>query len=74
MPPMDWYVVSPENREEFYTKLEKDTGDTTFMAISPKSYENLSIGIGELRRYMLQQQQILKYYEKSIVGETGESK
>jgi hypothetical protein len=72
MPPLDWYVVSPKNQTEFYQKLEEDTGETTFMAISPKGYENLSIGIGELRRYMLQQQKILEYYEKSITGESGE--
>jgi hypothetical protein len=39
------------------------------MAITPKGYENLSVGMAELRRYVLQQKQIIAYYEKAIQGE-----
>jgi hypothetical protein len=31
-----------------------------------KGYENLSINLQELRRYILQQKQIILYYEKSV--------
>ena len=49
-------------------RIKKDTGDATYMAISPKGYENIAIGIGEMRRYIRQQQSLLDYYEKSIKG------
>lgn len=47
-------------------RIEDDAGTPTYMAISPKGYENLAIGIGELRRFILQQNEILDYYEKSL--------
>jgi hypothetical protein len=37
-----------------------------FLAITPKGYENLALGIGDLRRYILQQKEIIVYYEKAV--------
>ena len=65
-PPVDWYVVSPKNQEEFMVRIEKDTGTPTYMAISPQGYENLAVGVADMRRYILQQKQIIKYYENAI--------
>lgn len=65
-PPVDWYVVSPKNQEEFMVRIEKDTGTPTYMAISPQGYENLAVGVADMRRYILQQKEIIKYYEDAI--------
>lgn len=68
-PDTEWHVVSEKNIDEFMAKIEKDVGDTVFFAITPKGYENLAIGVAEMRRYMLQQKEIINYYEKAIKGE-----
>ena len=66
------YVVSPEqNFEEFKAEFEAKNGADSYIAISVKDYENLSLNIAELRRYIEQQTQIILYYE-SAVSNTGE--
>lgn len=63
MPDVDWYVVNQSNLEEFLQRINNDVGDVVFIAVTPKGYENLALGIAELRRYILQQQSIIAYYE-----------
>ena len=38
----------------------------TYIALSVKDYENLSLNFAELRRYIEQQKQIILYYEKAV--------
>tara|TARA_B110000259_G_C13919489_1_gene364244 strand:+ start:382 stop:570 length:189 start_codon:yes stop_codon:yes gene_type:complete len=52
--------------EEFLGKFEKDNGDIVFMAISVRGYENISLNLADLRRYILQQKEIIIYYEDSV--------
>jgi len=52
--------------EEFLGKFEKDNGDIVFMAISVRGYENISLNLADLRRYILQQKEIIVYYEDSV--------
>ena len=65
-PNVDWYVVTKDNMDEFIQRIEQDAGQIVYMAVTPKGYENLSLGMQELRRYILQQKEIIIYYEKSI--------
>tara|TARA_B100000085_G_scaffold38690_1_gene31814 strand:- start:1460 stop:1585 length:126 start_codon:yes stop_codon:yes gene_type:complete len=37
--------------------------------ITPKGYENLALGIAELRRYVKDQQAIIAYYEEALTKE-----
>ena len=66
MPDVDWHVVNESNLEEFLQRINNDVGDVVFVAITPKGYENLALGIAELRRYILQQQSIIVYYEDAV--------
>lgn len=66
MPDVDWYVVNETNLDEFLQRINNDVGDVVFIAITPKGYENLALGIAELRRYILQQQSIIAYYEDAV--------
>ena len=67
--PVNFYAVTAENFEEFQTKFEKEYGDFVFFAISVPDYENLSLNMGEMKRYIDQQKTIIVYYEKSINNE-----
>lgn len=67
---VEWSVVNQDNLEEYVESIEiSDTGDFVFMSISVRDYENLSLNLDELRRYITQQQEIIVYYENSIRGE-----
>ena len=61
-----FYVVTPDNLDEFLSEFEEDNGQIVFIATSVPSYENLSINLQELRRYIMQQKEIILYYEKAV--------
>ena len=65
---VQWYVVNKNNLEEFLTRIKNDSGEVVFMAVSPKGYENLAVGISDLRRYILQQKEIIVYYEEQLLA------
>jgi len=43
-----------------------------FFAISPKSYENLAIGIADLRRFIKEQKGVVVYYEEALTADEVE--
>lgn len=61
-----FYAVTPENMEEFLERFEEESGTTVFFAISVPDYENMSMNVAELRRYINQQKALIVYYEESI--------
>ena len=61
-----FYAVTPENLEEFLDTFEKESGVTVFFALSVPDYENMSLNVAELRRYIDQQRNLIVYYEDSI--------
>jgi hypothetical protein len=65
--PVKFYAVSEKNFDEFIQKFEKENGDLVFFAISVTDYENLSLNVAELRRYIEQQKSLIVYYETSII-------
>ena len=65
--PVKFYAVSEKNFSEFIQKFEKENGDLVFFAISVTDYENLSLNVAELKRYIQQQQSLIIYYETSII-------
>lgn len=61
-----FYAVTPENMEEFIVRFEEESGTTVFFAMSVPDYENMSMNVAELRRYINQQKALIVYYEESI--------
>ena len=61
-----FYAVSEKNLDEFLRKIEEKDGDIVFFAISVAGYENLSLNVAELRRYIEQQKSLIVYYEENI--------
>ncbi len=60
-------VLTAENIDEFITaaKKEQGTDNPVFVVVSVQGYENLSLNIAELKRYIIQQQEIIAYYRKA---------
>ncbi len=62
----DWFVVSEKNIDEFLARLSKIQGVEevpTFFALSPQGYEKMSGNLQEMRRYILEQKEIIVYYK-----------
>ena len=59
-------VVTSENLNEFISENEERNGALVFLAMDLRIYENLSLNIAELRRYILAQKALLEYYEGQI--------
>ena len=53
------YVVNKDNYDLFVEEFTKKNGELVYIAISVKDYENLSLNIAELRRYLNQQKEII---------------
>lgn len=66
------WVVSKENYKEFVKEYAKKNGGDSYIAISVKDYENLSLNFAELRRYIEQQKQIIIYYENAVTVDDKE--
>jgi len=64
--PVEFYVVTEENLEEFIERFKGGNGEFVIVAMSIPSYENLSLNVADLRRYINQQKSIIVYYEDSV--------
>lgn len=63
---VNFRVINQDNLEEFLYDLQKKNGRVVFIALTTQDYENTSINIQELRRYIAQQQEIIVYYESQL--------
>ena len=61
-----WHTVTTDNIDEFEKNFETSNGDLVFFAISVPHYQNLSLNLAEIRRFIEQQQAIIVYYETQI--------
>ena len=52
--------------DEFIEEFTDTNGDLAFVALAIKDYENLALNIAELKRFILQQGEVIIYYEESI--------
>jgi len=69
---LEWYVVTEETIDSFFDELKKEqNGVIVFFALTPKDYENLSLNVSDIRRYILQQKELIEYYEESAKDISG---
>ena len=66
MTDVKWYVVTTDNIEEFEKRFENENSDLVFFALSVPHYQNLSVNLTDIRRYIEQQKSIILYYEDQI--------
>lgn len=59
-------VVTENNLEEFMDYIRSTTGDIVFYALTVKDYERLSLNMADVKRYIMQQNELLIYYEKAV--------
>lgn len=61
-----FYIVNKDNFDEFIAEFRIKNGTETFVALSVKDYENLSLSVAEIKRYLNQQNEIIIYYERQV--------
>ena len=71
-----FYVVTEQNFEEFKAKFVKENGDLVgymeenadflFYSLSVRDYETLALNMADIKRYILQQKELIIYYEKAV--------
>jgi len=59
-------VVSKETFDDFIAEFRSTNVTDTFIVISVRDYEKLSLNLAELKRYIEQQDKIIVYYERSV--------
>ena len=67
-----FYVVTEQNFEEFKAKFVKENGDLVGYVLSVRDYETLALNMAEIKRYILQQKEIIIYYEKAVTPKPTE--
>ena len=71
----EWTVITKENFELKSKEIEKKGGTVTLFALTPQGYQNLSMNVAELRRYIQQQNAVIaamkKYYESDSQPAVG---
>lgn len=62
-----WKVYNVAQLEALIAE-QKRKGDTTFvlMALTPKGYQNLSLNLSDLERYIREQKQVTLYLKKTL--------
>lgn len=75
IPPLDplkvkatrWIVITPENAQEVFKKLEEKKQDLVLFALTDNEYQQLSLTTAELRNFIAMQRTIIikykEYYE-----------
>jgi len=63
------WVVTEDNLEKFIADFNEQYGEVAYVALSMRDYENLAMNIGDLKRYIGQQKEVIVYYEKAVTEE-----
>ena len=69
-----FYVVTEQNFEEFKKRFRKENGDLVGYVLSVRDYETLALNMAEVKRYLLQQKELIVYYEKAVTPKPKEKK
>ena len=65
-------VISKKNLDAQIEKLERvSKGGFVFFALTPQGYESMSANIQEIKRYILQQKEIILYYREATTVSDG---
>lgn len=62
---VNWIVLNRERLEALLADPSFDE-NTAFFVLSPRDYENLSLNVAELLRYIEQQKEVVLYYRRTI--------
>jgi hypothetical protein len=56
---LQWFVVTPENIEQVWKKLEEEKVDLVLFALTDDGYQELAMTMAELRNHIANQRAII---------------
>ena len=62
--PVQWIIVTPDNIDAVWERLESDGKHLVLFAITSEGYEELSMSMSEIRNYIATQRQIIVKYKE----------
>lgn len=66
---VSFVIITDKNSKVLFDQMIKDSKEPVLIGIDSKDYENLSLNLSYIRKYIIEQQQIIKayrdYYEPS---------
>lgn len=63
---VQWFVLTESNLQDKIREVKSFTGaDFVVFGMTPQSYENMAYNFQEMRRYIRQQTEIIKYYREA---------
>jgi uncharacterized lipoprotein YajG len=75
---VEWVIITRDNVDQKLKAIEKKNGTVSLFALTSQGYQNLSMNIAELRRYIQQQNAIIAalkdYYEAPVKKDTNDGK
>jgi len=69
-----WFVVTPDNFEEFKARIVDQEGELVFLAMSVPDYEVMAYNMQELKRYITEMKDVVVYYKQITSPQTTEQK
>jgi len=62
---IDWEILTPEIMEQYLNDLEKGSAPpTAYYSLTSKDYENLSMNMAEIKRYLRDVLGIVEFYRE----------
>ena len=63
-----WIIITSENAEEVFTKMQNEGKDPVLFGISDDDYELLAKNFAQIRAFMIQQGSTLEQYREYYEG------
>ena len=63
--PVQVVVITKDNTDSLFVQLKKDP-TTTWLTLTPDYYQNLILNVGDMRRFIQEQNALILYYENTI--------
>ena len=71
---VSYVVITDKNSKDVYDQMIKESKEPVLFGIESKDYENLSLNLSYIRKYIIEQQQIIKSYRDYYEPEAKEVK
>jgi len=71
---VEFVIITKENVDEVFSNLEKSGQDMVFFALTDNGYKALSLSVADMRRYIVQQNAVIKAYKDYYQPKKEEAK
>lgn len=61
---LKWIVITKDNADNVFDNLESSNIDQVLIGLTDEEYQNLSLNMAEIKKYLLQQKFIIESYKE----------